>query len=191
MVEAHAERSKLGDRRLAAQDLTEELAKGRIHSMRRRVGKPLGRAAPERELLPASFWREHELDSWSDRLFVVPRGRSGQGLRGYVFFTWKPDSKKFSRADASSSQLQLATTEAPVKRGRKALYAHAELAVIAYALAERRKRGEPAKTQADVARELANWCEGHSEKVPPDSILNEIVSAAFRARKRLKATPKR
>ena len=50
-----------GDRRLAAQDLTDAMANGRVRSMRRKWSPIYDE--PERELLPASFWaREYLLD---------------------------------------------------------------------------------------------------------------------------------
>ena len=42
------------DRRIAAQDLTDAMANGRVRSRRRRVERPNGEL--QRELLPASFW---------------------------------------------------------------------------------------------------------------------------------------
>ena len=42
------------DRRIAAQDLTDAMANGRVRSRRRRGERPNGEL--QRELLPASFW---------------------------------------------------------------------------------------------------------------------------------------
>ena len=102
-----------GDRRFAAQDLTEAMANDRVRSMRRQVDRLLRRQA-ERELLPPSFWAEYELDGSSAELQVTGRRglplfessdqlqvyeRSGPAfiwiqLSGYVFYAWKPDCKK-------------------------------------------------------------------------------------------------
>jgi hypothetical protein len=74
LAEVHTELSKRrGSGDIAAKVLTEYMAKGRIRSMRWRVGKyPPG---PERELLAGAFWRdEYELYS-GNRLLVVPRVR--------------------------------------------------------------------------------------------------------------------
>ena len=49
----------------------------------------------------------------------------------------------------------------------------------------------PEKTQAEVARELRTWCKEQKEKVPGNTTLNEIVSAAFHVRKKWKASLKR
>ena len=51
-----------GDRRLAAQDLTDAMANGRVRSMRRQVDR-LHDDEPERELLPSSFWATEYLVS--------------------------------------------------------------------------------------------------------------------------------
>jgi hypothetical protein len=98
LVEAHAKLTKrVGNRQLAARDLTKAMASEQLPSMRRQITmRPsgLGPPAPECVLLSDVFWRDHMLDSWSDRLFVVaaPR-RSGQVIdegRGFVFYYWKP-----------------------------------------------------------------------------------------------------
>jgi hypothetical protein len=76
------------------------MASERLPSMRRRVRPARNDAdefvkpAGERELLSGSYWHDHELDSWSDRLCVaaVPR-RSGQRIdegEGFVFYYWEP-----------------------------------------------------------------------------------------------------
>ena len=98
-----------GDRRLAAQDLTDAMANGRVRSMRRRV-KRLNDDEPERELLPASFWAtEYHLNGSMAELQLIRRGRrpphnpvvpspnfepSRLSSSGYVFYAWKPDCKK-------------------------------------------------------------------------------------------------
>jgi hypothetical protein len=97
-----------GDRRLAAQDLIDAMANGRVRSMRRRV-KPLY-DEPERELLPASFWAtEYHLDGSMAELQLERRVRrpphnpvvpspNFKPIRlsssRYVFYAWKPDCKE-------------------------------------------------------------------------------------------------
>jgi hypothetical protein len=98
-----------GDRRLAARDLTDAMANGRVRSMRRGMDPPRRADEPERELLPPSFWAtEYRLNSWSDKLRVVERKGylplrpprkslepvPGPLRHGYVYFAWKPDWKK-------------------------------------------------------------------------------------------------
>jgi hypothetical protein len=204
--------AQTGDNRFADRDLTDAMAKGRVRSMRRRI------SPPERELLLPSFWADYRLDSfWStddeERLLVVERdlprlppwpreplppglnrtmlGLRGVPLRGYVFYAWKPDCKKIWVADAASTEARPPAQEVPVERGRKKVYEHAALTSIAFALFEHRKQGEPEKTQAEVARELRAWCKEQTEKVPGNTTLNEIVSVAFHARKKWKASLKR
>ena len=65
------------------------------------------------------------------------------------------------------------------------------LTVIAFALFEHRKQGEPEKTQAKVAGELRVWCKEQKEKVPGNTTLNDIVSVAFGVRKKWRASLKK
>ena len=112
----------------------------------------------------------------------------------YVFYAWKPDCKKLWAADAASAEARPPAQEVTVKRGRKRVYDHAELTVIAFALFEHRKQGTQGmleKTRAEVVRKLRAWCKEQREKVPGDTTLNEIVSAAFQARKKWKTSLKR
>jgi len=110
----------LGDRHLAAKDLTDAQADGRVRSMRRcfvygvwrewekgrvvdqargyREGKVVSEErvliGPERELLRREHWTEHELQSWSDATFVTRRSNTPASIKGYVYFVWKPDLEK-------------------------------------------------------------------------------------------------
>ena len=113
---------------------------------------------------------------------------------GYVFYAWKPDWKKIWVADAASTEARPPAQEVAVKRGRKKVYDRAALTVIAFALFEHRMQGMQGKlekTQAEVARELRDWCKEQKEKVPGNTTLNEIVSAAFHVREKWKASRKR
>jgi hypothetical protein len=208
--------AQTGDRRFADRELTDAMANGRVRSMRRRISSRADE--PEHELLPPSFWADYQLNSDAgaadeQRLLVVERARCpqppwlregvppglnrtmlglrGVPLRGYVFYAWKPDWKKIWGADAASTEARPPAQEVPVERGRKKVYERAELTVIAFALFENRKQGAPEKTQAEVARELRTWCKEQKEKVPGNTTLNEIVSAAFQVRKKWKASLKR
>jgi len=104
-----------GDRRLAAQDLTDAMANGRVRSMRRQVDR-FHDNEPERELLPSSFWAtEYRLDGSTAELQLYerrghplplppPRNPLEPAplnfrliqltLSGYVFYAWRPDCKK-------------------------------------------------------------------------------------------------
>ena len=110
---------------------------------------------------------------------------------GYVFYAWKPDWRKIWAADVASTKARPPVQEVSVERGRKKVYDRPALTVIAFALFEHRKQGEPEKTQAAVARELRTWCKEQKEKVPGNTTLNEIASAAFHVRKKWKASLKR
>ena len=210
-------RAQTGDRRFADEDLTDAMANGRVRSMRRRASPRADE--PERKLLPRSFWADYQLNSDAGAgggeppLLVVERARCpqppglrepvpprlnrmmlglrGVPLRGYVFYAWKPDWKKIWGADAASTEARPPAQQVPVERGRKKVYERAELTAIAFALFENRKQGAPEKTQAEVARELRTWCKEQKEKVPENTTLNEIVSAAFQVRKKWKASLKR
>ena len=113
--------AQTGDRRFADRDLTDAMATDRVRSMRRRVSPRADE--PERELLLPSFWADYQLNSdtgagdGEQQLLVVERARCpqppwlregvppglnrtmlglrGVPLRGYVFYAWKPDCKKF------------------------------------------------------------------------------------------------
>jgi hypothetical protein len=190
---------RTGDRRLAAQDLTDAMANDRVRSMRRQVdGWPDDE--PKRLLLP-SFWAtEYKLDGSIAELQVTRRRRPllvrpdppkpvpFDLESSYAFYAWKPDWKKIWAVDAASTEARPPAQEVAVKRGRKKVYDHAALTVIAFALFEHRKHGERPKTQAQVARELRAWCKEQKEKVPRNTTLNEIVSGAFRGRNKWKAS---
>jgi hypothetical protein len=205
-----------GDRRVADRDLTDAMANGSVRSMRRWISPPADK--PERERLLPSFWADHKLDSYAgcedeEPLLVVKRdplpvptwlrggvppglnrtmlGLRGVPLRGYMFYAWKPDYKKIWGTDAASTEARPTAQEVPVERGRKKVYDRTALSAIALALFEQKKQGGPEKTQAEVARELRAWCKEQKEKVPGNTTLNEIVSVAFQARKKWKASLKR
>jgi hypothetical protein len=204
-----------GNRSFAAQDLTDAMANDRVQSMRRQVYRPLRRLhddEPECELLLPSFWAtKYLLDSSATELQLVerrghrlplppPRNSVVPGPNfksiplsssGYVFYAWKPDWKKIWVADSPSTEARPPVPEVSVERGRKKVYDRPALTVIAFALFEHRKQGEPEKTQAKVAGELRAWCKEQKEKVPGNTTLNEIASAAFQVRKKWKASLKR
>jgi len=95
---------RLGNGSLAALDLTDTLAGGRVRCLCRSLRDG------ERSPAPASFWAGYELRSWSDGLHVISRrerlrvrsdgafvvtSRTAGGiiipLRGWAFFVWRPD----------------------------------------------------------------------------------------------------
>jgi hypothetical protein len=96
---------RTGNRQLAANDLTDALADRDVPSMRRyfsgwRESPPVGAVLlePDGELLPAAYWTEHYVQSWSaDATFVArrgafdpSRGNMSTELTGYAYFVWKP-----------------------------------------------------------------------------------------------------
>jgi hypothetical protein len=100
IVNAHRSLCGLtGNRELAAKDLTNALADRDVPSMRRcfRPGwrsPPVGAVLlePDGELLPAAYWTEHQVQSWSDATdatFVARRGIP-VAITGYAYFVWKP-----------------------------------------------------------------------------------------------------
>ena len=82
-----------GNRQLAAKDLTNALADRDVPSMRRCFSgsrsPPVGAVLlePDGELLPAAYWTEHQVHSWS--WDVVP-SRGNIPITGYAYFVWKP-----------------------------------------------------------------------------------------------------
>jgi hypothetical protein len=100
IVNAHQSLCGLtGNRQLAAKDLTNALADRDVPSMRRCFSPawwrspPVGAVLlePDGELLPAAYWTEHEVQSWSsDATFVASRGNRGTEIMGYAYFVWKP-----------------------------------------------------------------------------------------------------
>ena len=78
---------------LAAKDLTNALADRDVPSMRRCFSgsrsPPVGAVLlePDGELLPAAYWTEHQVHSWS--WDVVP-SRGYSPITGYAYFVWKP-----------------------------------------------------------------------------------------------------
>jgi hypothetical protein len=107
IVNAHQSLCGLtGNRQLAAMDLTNALADRDVPSMRRCFSPawwrspPVGAVLlePDGELLPAAYWTEHHVQSWSsDATFVAhsgafdpSRGNLFTEITGYAYFVWKP-----------------------------------------------------------------------------------------------------
>ena len=103
IVNAHQSLCDLtGNRQLAAKDLTNALADRDVPSMRRCFSgwpsPPVGAVLlePDGESLPAAYWTEHQVQSWSsDATFVARRGafvpsRGNIPIMGYAYFVWKP-----------------------------------------------------------------------------------------------------
>ena len=106
IVNAHQSLCGLtGNRQLAANDLTNALADRDVPSMRRCFlpkwrSPPVGAVLlePDGELLPAAYWTEHHVQSWSsDATFVARRGAFDPSrgnmfteITGYAYFVWKP-----------------------------------------------------------------------------------------------------
>jgi hypothetical protein len=105
IVNAHQSLCGLtGNRELAAKDLTNVLADRDVPSMRRCFSgwrsPPVGAVLlePDGELLPAAYWTEHQVQSWSSDAtfvarrgaFVPSRGNMFTEITGYAYFVWKP-----------------------------------------------------------------------------------------------------
>jgi hypothetical protein len=103
-------------------------------------------------------------------------------LHNFGFYVWGPDCKRFLGAVVGPVELKPQAQEVPVKRGRKPVYDREALTVIAFALAERKNRGDPEKPQKKVVGELREWLKGRGKKVPVVSTLYEVVSKAFHVR---------
>jgi hypothetical protein len=107
--------SLLGERNLAAKDLTDAMADDdgtrRVRSMRRCFMRGVPQSA---ELLLASYWIEHWLDCRRDGVFVVEGFRSIATVKGYAFFVWKPDLAEIwptvFRPSSSSPPASIPTT---------------------------------------------------------------------------------
>ena len=92
------------NRQLAAKDLTNALADRDVPSMRRCFSgsrsPPVGAVLlePDGELLPAAYWTEHQVQSWSSDAtvvasrgpFVASLGNMFTEITGYAYFVWKP-----------------------------------------------------------------------------------------------------
>jgi hypothetical protein len=116
-----------GSKALAALDLTEKLASGRVRCLRRNLMTGV------REPVPASFWIDSRLD-WSDRVFVErrpPPNLRGPWLvvrlRGWEFYVWQPDlidtqTDEPSRRSGGKSSL---LTDDQIDAGKK--YVHSKL----------------------------------------------------------------
>jgi len=164
-----------GNRQLAAQDLTNALADRDVPSMRRcfsgwRQSLPVGAVLlePDGELLPAAYWTEHRVQSWSsDGSFVVRRGPfvPGHGymfaeITGYAYFVWKPALAKIWPA---AFALAAAPAAPRVRRTND----------------KRQHKGSPTQ---DAIRRIAaqEWPDGH-EGIPIKHIIAR-VSPKLRAR---------
>lgn len=164
---ALAERSKqTGSPHLAARDLTRELRKekGGIRSKLRRwrtePQRGVGPPAPEETLLSGVFWHDHELDSWSDRLFVVPsprKGRQVQSLDNCVCYVWGPDYRKIFHLAAAA-----------IKPDRQAL--------------PTKKRDSKGKDKNEVRRPTLQWqmAEAIIKRRYPDGVPDNVQTETVR-----------
>lgn len=153
------------NRQLAAKDLTNALADRDVPSMRRCFSgsrsPPVGAVLlePDGELLPAAYWTEHQVHSWS--WDVVPsRGNMFAEITGYAYFVWKP-------ALAKIWPTAFALAAAPAApRGRRTND-------------KRQHKGSPTQ---DAIRQIAaqEWPDGHVG-IPIKHII-EGVSPKLRAR---------
>ena len=147
------------NRQLAAKDLTNALADRDVPSMRRCFSgsrsPPVGAVLlePDGELLPAAYWTEHQVHSWSWDVvpsrgsFVPSRGNMFTEITGYAYFVWKPALAKIWPA-------AFALAAAPrVRRTND----------------KRQHKGSPAQ---DAIRQIAaqEWPDGH-EGIPIKHII--------------------
>jgi hypothetical protein len=164
IVNAHQSLCGLtGNRQLAAKDLTNALADGDVPSMRRCFSgsrsPPVGAVLlePDGELLPAAYWTEHQVHSWSWE--VVP-SRGSFPITGYAYFVWKPALAKIWPA---AFALAAAPAAPRVRRTND----------------KRQHKGSPTQ---DAIRQIATqeWPDGH-EGIPIKYIIAG-VSPKLRAR---------
>src|SRR5262249_32968307 len=172
-----------GNRQLAAMDLTNALADRDVPSMRRyfwgfRQSPPVGAVllVPDGELLPAAYWTEHHVQSWSsDATFVARRGAFDPSrcnmfteITGYAYFVWKPALAKIWPAAFALA----AAPAAPRVRRTNDKWQH---------------KGSPTQ---DAIRQIATqeWPDGH-EGIPIKHIIAR-VSPKLRARS-IPTVPKR
>jgi hypothetical protein len=175
IVNAHQSLCGLtGNRQLAAKDLTNALADRDVPSMRRCFSgwrsPPVGAVLlePDGELLPAAYWTEHQVQSWSsDVTFVASRGpfvpsrcNMFAEITGYAYFVWKPALAKIWPA---AFALAAAPAAPRVRRTND----------------KRQHKGSPTQ---DAIRQIAaqEWPDGH-EGIPIKHIIAG-VSPKLRAR---------
>src|SRR6516225_6728086 len=151
------------NRQLAAKDLTNALANRDVPSMRRCFSgsrsPPVGAVLlePDGELLPAAYWTEHEVQSWS---WDVVASRGYIPIMGYAYFVWKPALAKIWPA---AFGLAAAPAAPRVRRTND----------------KRQHKGSPTQ---DAIRQIAaqEWPDGH-EGIPIKHIIAG-VSPKLRAR---------
>jgi len=87
----------------ASDELRNQLARGKLRCMRRdATGKP--------ELVPRTFWRDHEIDTHTGAVEIYrgprgPHGRDHQSRVNGLFYVWKPDLDQFwSTTEAEQAQ---------------------------------------------------------------------------------------
>jgi hypothetical protein len=162
------------NRQLAAKDLTNALAERDVPSMRRCFSgwpsPPVGAVLlePDGELLPAAYWTEHQVQSWSWDVTFVPsrgsfvpsRGNMSAVITGYAYFVWKPALAKIWPA---AFALAAAPAAPRVRRTND----------------KRQHKGSPTQ---DAIRQIAaqEWPDGH-EGIPIKHIIAG-VSPKLRAR---------
>jgi hypothetical protein len=190
MAAAHAERCKpAGSRTFAARDLTEALRKERIRSMLRRYRTAPaiwghGPPPPEQTLLSKVYWRDHQLESWGDRLVVVPSPRRRGSLNfvgGCEFYVWLPDYKKIFDDPHARLSSSTQTQEVPEKRGRKATLPWTKIGFELVRRAEKMGAAAGNKSTNSWAIDLDQWCDDHKLKAPPNSELRVFVDDVLRA----------
>ena len=192
----HSER--VGSDQLAIWDFGKALKAGQLRTMVRRQDGC--------EELAASAWNDERAgppQSGRTNFYITPKIQLTPGSPGryrmratgmtvwsrklggpiipfHWFFVWRPDYEKiFPDAAAKPAQSRATPPEVVAKRGKKRVYNREDLQSVALHLALQRKQGAPEKTQAEVADELREWGKRNKRKVPENTLLNEIVAAAF------------
>jgi hypothetical protein len=172
---------RLGDPHLAALDLTEALAIGKLHCRMRRMHDGA------RFLVPVSFWVRHELSDWSDGLritqrrnqpraeFVLPDGvivPAGNKMPdGYAAFSaWERDFDRLWLPTAASTlkpELEIDERRKPGPRINKDWKLHAAGELHRIVIVE--------KKPPPTADELAKYCHKKTGYLPEISEVSRLI----------------
>jgi hypothetical protein len=177
------------NRRLAVRDLTAKLASGDVRSMRRcfvygrRSGTGEGvLLGPDRELLPPSFYADHELDSWSDHTWVVARDRSGLFDRYFVYYGWKPDLEKIWPSVFAPTPTARGSGDMPPPQRRVGALVKHQWQAIDAEIARRcidpkTGRVKVPKSERKLAEAMLDWCQDTYGREPAESEMRDAVKA--------------
>jgi hypothetical protein len=136
----------------ASDELRNQLARGKLRCMRRdATGKP--------ELVPRTFWRDHEIDTHTGAVEIYrgprgPHGRDHQSRVNGLFYVWKPDLDQLWSTAEAEQELPMSRRPGPKPTENWKLHVAGELHRI---VVVERKQPPPASYFAQFCEDKSGY----------------------------------